>query len=92
MTINEYESYLKEEATKMGIDLKTTPATLNAQKAVYILERHFLGENWYIVDPVNNEQGNAIAVREILKAFPQKRDKIRNFKDKLKKIVLKILE
>lgn len=29
--------------------------------------KHFLGTNWYVVDPLNREQVNAIALEEILK-------------------------
>ena len=43
---------------------------LEAQKAVNILADHFLGEKWYIVDPVCNIQANAIIVYEIMRHYP----------------------
>ena len=39
---------------------------LSAQKALDILTTHLLGEGYYIVDPVNNLQGNAIIVDDII--------------------------
>lgn len=38
---------------------------LEAQEAVDKLCDHLLGDDWYIVDPVCNTQGNAIIVDEI---------------------------
>ena len=39
---------------------------LSAQKALDILTTHLLGEGYYIVDPVNNLEGNAIIVDDII--------------------------
>lgn len=36
---------------------------LEAQEALDTLERHLLGDDYYIVDPVNNMQGNEIISR-----------------------------
>lgn len=38
---------------------------LEAQEALNYLEKYLLGDDYYIVDPVNNMQGNAIIVDEI---------------------------
>lgn len=42
---------------------------LEAQEALDMLEKHFLGDDYYIVDPVNNMQGNAIIVDEIISRY-----------------------
>lgn len=38
---------------------------MNAQTAINELCRYFLGDDWYIVDPLNNEQANVHIVWEI---------------------------
>ena len=38
---------------------------MDAQVAINELCRYLLGEDWYIVDPVNNVQANTIIVDEI---------------------------
>lgn len=38
---------------------------MDAQVAIHELCRYLLGEDWYIADPVNNVQANAIIVDEI---------------------------
>ncbi len=48
---------------------------LSAQEAVNVLCDYFLGEDWYIVDPVRNDQANAIIVEEIKNTVPSKYNK-----------------
>ena len=45
---------------------------LTGQEAVDELIDHFLGKDWYVVDPLGVSQVNAIAVDEIKKRFPNK--------------------
>jgi hypothetical protein len=42
---------------------------LNAQKALDILKDYLLGEDWYVVNPVNTEQCNTQLVYEILSKY-----------------------
>lgn len=42
---------------------------LEAQEALNMLEKHLLGDDYYIVDPVNNMQANAIVVDEIISRY-----------------------
>ena len=42
----------------------------------YELSKHFLGEDWYIVDPVTNYEANEIIVREIKEKYTKKYLKI----------------
>lgn len=54
------------------------------------LKDAFLGENWYITDPVNNRQGNEIIINEIIRKFaPRRREKkspLRRYLDEKRKI------
>lgn len=43
---------------------------MEAQKAVYALCDHFLGKDWYIVDPVSTDTANDIVVDQIISRFP----------------------
>ena len=39
------------------------------------LKDAFLGENWYITDPVNSRQGNEIIINEIIEKFAPRKKK-----------------
>ena len=43
----------------------TTPE-LEAQEAIRFLKNYLLGEDWYVADPMNQKQCNAIIVENIL--------------------------
>lgn len=45
---------------------------MKAQTAVNELCRFFLGEDWYVVDPLSTEQVNVNIVYEIERMFPNK--------------------
>lgn len=40
------------------IDCGILPPPMNAQVAMHELTKHLLGDDFYIVNPVSNEQGN----------------------------------
>ena len=42
---------------------------LDAQKALDFLKAYLLGEDWYVVNPVNTEQCNTQMVHEILMKY-----------------------
>jgi hypothetical protein len=65
---NQYTYWLKYEAEDCGI----LQPPLNAQKALDFLKDYLLGENWYVVNPVNTEQCNAQIVHEILYYYSSK--------------------
>lgn len=46
------------------------PRGTDAQEALNILIKHFLGEDWYVVDPLSVSQVNSVAVLEILQKYP----------------------
>lgn len=45
---------------------------MKAQTAVNELCRFFLGEDWYVIDPLSTEQVNVNIVYEIERMFPNK--------------------
>lgn len=63
------ESTYNESEKDYGIFLPPT----NAQEGLNILINHFLGENWYSVNPISQEQINTEAIYLILRKYPEKR-------------------
>lgn len=61
------------------------PAPTEAQLAVYVLIEYLLGEDWYVVDPMNSTQVNTIAVHEILMKHSRKYRKERKRNDRQRK-------
>jgi hypothetical protein len=52
---------------------------LNGNKGIDFLCAYLLGEDYYVVDPCNNEQGNTVIVYDILRKYS------RRFRKELKK-------
>lgn len=48
---------------------------LSAEDALQLLCDELLGQNYYIADPVNGKQANAIIALEILKRYAPKKKK-----------------
>lgn len=48
------------------------PPPLDGQKAINILEKYLLPEDWYIVNPLTNAQANCEVVHEILYRYSKK--------------------
>ena len=61
----EFTYWLQYEAEDCGI----MQPPLNAQKALNFLKDYLLGEDWYVVNPVNTEQCNTQIVYEILEKY-----------------------
>lgn len=61
----QFTYWLEHEAKDCGI----MQPPLNAQKALDILKDYLLGEDWYVVNPVNTEQCNTQLVYEILEKY-----------------------
>lgn len=62
---NQFTYWLEYESEDCGI----LQPPLDAQKALYFLKDYLLGENWYVVNPVNTQQCNTQIVYEILEKF-----------------------
>ena len=48
------------------------PPPLNAQLALQFLKDYLLGENWYVINPLGQEQINSEMVAEILNKYSKK--------------------
>ena len=46
---------------------------LSYEEAFIVLMNHFLGEDWYVVDPLSQKQVNAIVVDAIISRYPKKK-------------------
>lgn len=71
--MNKSEEFIKMMLEKSKKDYGLCPPPLNSQEALNILIDHFLGDDWYVVMPLNQQQVNTEAVYEILKKFPDKK-------------------
>lgn len=70
MDAKEFKNFMLENSEK---DYGLCPPPLNSQEALKILTKHFLGDDWYVVMPLNQQQVNTEAVYEILRKFPEKK-------------------
>lgn len=70
MTTKEFSEILSKKAKDMGWEDNIFPPPTTDREAVMILRDHFLGNDWYVVDPIAHEQINTEAVWEILRKYP----------------------
>ena len=71
-----FTEWLKENSDETNL----FPPPLEAQKAVNFLEKYLLGDDWYIVNPLTNEQANVEVVQAILEKYSRKyRREYRNY-------------
>lgn len=56
------------------------PDGTDAQEGLNILIKHFLGDDWYVVDPLPNCQVNTLAIYEILQKYPKKQSLFKRVK------------
>lgn len=68
---NQFTYWLRYDAEDCGI----MQPPLQAQKAISFLTDYLLGEDWYVVNPVNTEQCNAQIVHEILMKYSREYNK-----------------
>ena len=61
----QFTYWLKYEAEDCGL----MQPPLDAQKALNFLKDYLLGEDWYVVNPVNTQQCNTQIVWEILEKY-----------------------
>lgn len=62
---NQFTYWLEHEAIDCGL----MQPPLDAQKALGFLADYLLGEDWYVVNPVNTEQCNTQLVYELLQKY-----------------------
>ena len=77
---NSFTYWLKHDAEDCGL----MQPPLNAQKAIGFLCDYLLGEDWYVVNPVNTEQCNTQLVHEILLKYSKeyKKEYLRAIKER----------
>ena len=56
---------------------KKIPESMSGQEGLDFLMDYILGEDYYIVDPVSNKQGNSIVVADIIRHCDNKDKKTR---------------
>ena len=56
---------------------KKIPESMSGQEGLDFLMDYILGEDYYIVDPVSNKQGNSIVVADIISHCDNKDKKTR---------------
>lgn len=54
--------------------MKDMPEVLEGQEGLDMLSDFFLGEDYYIVDPVSNRQGNVIVVLDIINKYIREKE------------------
>lgn len=84
-TMKEYNYNKGFEAMKSNIEDTSCglyPAPMEAQKALDILTSYLLGDDWYVVDPMNTKQVNAIITEQILDKYSKKWKKDWNYYEK----------
>lgn len=86
MTTTEFEELIKKKKIELHDEDNIFPPPTSDYEAFTILRDHFLGENWYVVDPLSHEQCNTEAVYDILLRYPNaeqnkanRRKKVANF-------------
>ena len=67
------EKLLEQLAEKDPFNYGLMPPPIEAQEGLTILINHFLGENWYSMNPISQEQVNTEAICQILEQFPNKK-------------------
>jgi len=80
----EAEEFALKALDESEKDYGMFPPPTKAQDGLNILIDHFLGEDWYSVNPIHREQINTEAIYEILLANPR-----RSIKDKIKRFFKK---
>ena len=66
--VNRAEKFANSKMDKYNI----YPRSTEAQEGLDILIEHFLGKDWYVVDPLPQKQVNTVAVYQILSVYEKK--------------------
>ena len=71
----ETDEQIKDRLYKLfeSSDRSISYPSMDTQVAIHELCHHLLGEDYYIVDPVNNKEANAIIVYEIERRYNSKK-------------------
>lgn len=72
MTTKEFEDFLEREIMTEEDKKNIFAPPLEPQIALDILQKHFLGEDWYTANPISTKQVNTEVVYEILRRYPRR--------------------
>lgn len=78
MTCKDLDEYFKKNKPEDWNDDNIFAPPLDAQEAVIMLCHHFLGPNWYSVNPIHQTQINTEIMYEILQKYPHPRGYIKH--------------
>ena len=70
MTPKEFDEILMKKKIEMGDEDNIFCPPTSDYEGLNILIKHFLGDNWYTVNPISHEQVNTEAIMEILCKYP----------------------
>lgn len=70
MTTKEFNDILVQKKIALHDEENIYPPPTSDFDGLQILISHFLGDEWYVVDPLSNGQVNSIAIMEILAKYP----------------------
>lgn len=73
MTTKEFEDFLEKEIMTKEDKKNIFAPPLEPQIALDILQKHFLGEDWYTANPISTKQVNTEVVYEILSRYPKRK-------------------
>lgn len=90
MTTKEFSEILSKKAKEMGWEDIIFPPPTTDREASQILIHHFLGDDWYVVNPIGHEQINTEAVWEILSKYPHAKQEKEKFYKKVKNVFISI--
>lgn len=65
-----FTEHLTEISKSRNCGILTPPTT--DREALYFLHKYLLGEDWYVMSPVGNEQVNTEMVHDILYKYSRK--------------------
>lgn len=77
------EKYIESVLYKSDKDYGIFIPPTKAQEGLHILIHHFLGDDWYTVNPISRDQVNTEAIYEILKRYPEHK----TFKERAKRLL-----
>ena len=63
------KKFREELLAKSDKDYGICPPPIEAQEGLNVLIKHFLGEDWYVMMSISQEQVNAEAIYQILKEY-----------------------
>ena len=90
MTVKEFSKIVEQKRIENGMEDDIFPPPTTDREAVMILRHHFLGDNWYVVNPISHEQVNTEAIWDILSRYPHAEQEKEKFYKKVENVFISI--